>query len=136
MNNNKIPKNLQEIVLYNQNHAKEALKYGQSSLTDAQNNSSGTLTEPEYIKAILAREEVIREYDKIYLENEVDIIFDLAGSDLPPFTGFPCITIPVGTTKDNLSLGSSWAARRFDEASLLRVTYALEQILNARRNPL
>ena len=137
MNNNKIPKNLQEIILYNQNHAKEALKYGQSGLTDAQNNSSGTLTEPEYIKAILAREEIIREYDSIYLENKVDIIFDLAGSDLPPFTGFPCMTIPAGTTgEENLPLGSFWAARRFEEKSLIRVTYALEQILNARRNPL
>jgi Asp-tRNA(Asn)/Glu-tRNA(Gln) amidotransferase A subunit family amidase len=42
----------------------------------------------------------------------------------------------VGTTKDNLSLGSFWAARRYDEKSLIRVTYALEQILNARQNPL
>jgi amidase len=129
MQSGDVPKNLSEIILYNQAHAKEALKYGQGNLINAQNNSSGLLTEPEYIKAILAREEIIREYDAMFLDNEVDVIFDLAGSGLPPFTGFPSMTIPIGKTKDNLPLGSSWAARRFDEASLIRVTYALEQIL-------
>ena len=136
MNNGRIPKNLQEIISYNQNHAEEALKYGQGNLLECQNNTSGNLTEPEYLNAILAREEVIREYDKIYVENKVKVIFDLAGSGLPPFTGFPCMTIPIGTTKDNLPLGSSWAARRQDEATLVRVTYAIEQISGARRNPL
>jgi amidase len=46
MRNSRVPKNLREIILYNQNHEKEALKYGQSKLIYCQNNSSGTLTEP------------------------------------------------------------------------------------------
>ena len=46
------------------------------------------------------------------------------------------MTIPIGMGKDNLPFGSYWIARRFDEKSLIRVTYALEQILNARKNPL
>ena len=133
---NNVPKTLQEIIVYNQNNPKEALKHGQSTLLNAQNNASGTLTEPEYINAILAREDIINGYDKIFIENEIDILFDLAGTGLPPFTGFPYITIPVGMKKNNLSLGSSWAARRFEEKSLIRFAYALEQTLNARRNPI
>jgi amidase len=137
MNNNKIPKNLLEIILYNQNNAREALKYGQSTLINCQNTTSGNLTEPEYLNAIVKREEIIRGFDGIFTDNKVDVIFFLAGTGLPAFTGFPSMTIPVGTTdEDNLPLGSFWAARRFDEKSLIRVTYALEQILNARRNPL
>ena len=132
LNGKNIPHTLGDIIQYNQNHPKEALRYGQSALIEAQNNASGTLTEAEYINAILAREEIIKGYDNIFLENEIDVLFDLAGSGLPPFTGFPYMTIPVGATKDGLPLGSSWAARRFDEAALIRVTYALEQILADR----
>jgi amidase len=137
MNNGNIPKNLQEIILYNQNHAKESLKYGQSTLINCQNNTSGNLTEPEYLNTIVKREEIIRGFDGIFTDNQVDVIYFLAGTGLPAFTGFPSMTIPVGTTEENnLPLGSFWAARRFDEKSLIRVMYALEQILNTRRNPL
>jgi amidase len=136
MGNSNIPKNLQEIILFNQNHASEALKYGQSTLINAQNNTSGTLTEPDYINAILKREEIVKGFDSIFTENKVDVIFALAGTGLPAFTGFPSMTIPVGMSKDNLPLSSFWIARRFGEASLIRVAYAIEQILNARLNPL
>jgi len=129
------PKNLQEIITYNKNHAIEALQYGQSNLIHTQNNASGALTEAEYINGLLAREEMIRALDGMFTDNGVDVIFFLAGSGLSPLTGFPSMTIPVGTTQDGLPLGSFWVARRFDEGALLRVGYALEQILNARREP-
>jgi amidase len=136
MKNSNIPKNLQEIILYNQTRAHEALKYGQIKLIDAQNNASGTLTEPDYINVILEREKIIKGFDSIFTDNKVDVIFCMAGTGLPALTGFPSMTIPVGTGKDNLPIGSFWTTRRFDEKSLLRVTYGLEKILNARRNPL
>jgi len=136
MNSRNIPKNLHEIILYNQNHSREALKYGQSVLTDAQNNASGNLTEPEYINTIAEREETIRGFDGIFTDNKIDVMFCLAGTGLPAFTGFPSMTIPVEMGKDNLPVGVYWTARRFHEAALIRVTYALEQIINARRNPL
>jgi len=136
MGNGNIPKNLQEIISFNQNHAGEALKYGQSTLVNAQNNTSGTLTEPDYINTISKREEIIKGFDAIFTDNKVDVIFALAGTGLPAFTGFPSMTIPVGMAKNNLPLSSFWIARRFGEASLVRITYALEQILNARCNPL
>lgn len=134
--NDNSPKTLQEIILYNQNHAEKALKYGQSILIDAQNNASGNLTEPEYINALIKREELIHGFESVFTKNEVDIIFSLAGTGLPAMTGFPSMTIPVGKTKDNLPLGSFWIARRYDEKTLLRITYALEQILNTRFNPI
>ena len=130
-----VPKTLQEIILFNQNNSKEALKYGQSMLIDAQNNTSGTLTEPEYINVILEREEIIRGFDSIFTENKIDVIFSLAGTGLPALTGFPSMTIPVGMTKDNLPLGSFWIARRYDEAMLLKVMYAVEQILGLCLKP-
>jgi amidase len=135
LNNGNVPKNLQEIILFNQNN-REVLKYGQSKLIDAQNNTSGTLTEFDYINTILEREKIIQGFDSIFTDNKVDVIFCLSGTGLPALTGFPSMTLPVGLGNDNLPLGTFWTARRFHEASLIRVTYALEQILNARKNPL
>ena len=134
--NKNSPKNLQEIILFNQNHAKEALKYGQSDLLRCQNNTSGNLTEPDYLNAIVKREQIIKEFDDVFVENNVDVIFCLGGTRLSAYTGFPSMTIPFGMRKDNLPFGSFWTARRFDEKMLIRVAYALEQILNARVNPL
>ena len=131
-------KTLQDIILFNQNHSKEALKFGQNILINAQNDTSGNLTEPEYINAILSRENMIRLFDKIFIDNEIDVIYAIeigVESGIPPLTGFPSMTIPIGTGSDNIPLGSYWIARRYDEKSLIRVTYAMEQILNARRNP-
>lgn len=129
------PKTLQDIILYNQNHAERALKYGQAVLLEAQNNASGTLTEPDYLNALIKREELIRGFDSIFTDHQVDVILSLAGTGLPAMTGFPCMTIPVGQTKNGLPIGSFWMARRYHEKALLRVTYALEQILNARFAP-
>lgn len=129
------PKNLQEIILFNQNYAKEALKYGQSTLINCQNNVSGNLTEPDYINALIDREKIMQGFDSLFTENNVDVIFCLAGTGLPAFTGFPCMTMPVGMGNDNLPMGMFWTARRFHESSLIRITYALEQILNARQIP-
>jgi len=134
--NKNAPKNLQEIVLFNQNHANATLKYEQSHLLNCQNNASGNLTEPEYINAILKREEVIREFDEFFDKHNVDVIFDFAGTGISAFTGFPSMSIPIGMKKDGVPAGSIWMARRFDEKSLLRVTYAVEQLLNARKDPL
>lgn len=134
-NKGNVPKTLQEIILYNQNNAKEALKYGQNTLINAQIHASGALTEPEYINVMLEREEIIHGFDSIFLENKVDVIFSLAGTGLPALTGFPSMTIPIGMTKDNLPFGSFWIARRHDETALLKVAYAVEQILGLDLKP-
>jgi Asp-tRNA(Asn)/Glu-tRNA(Gln) amidotransferase A subunit family amidase len=86
---------------------------------------------------MLEREKTIQGFDSVFTDNNVDVIFFMSGgAGLPALTGFPSMTIPIGMSADNLPLGSFWAARRFDEKSLIRVGYAVEQILNARKNPL
>ena len=43
---------LQEIIQFNQRHASQTLRYGQPMLLLAQNERSGTLTEPQYLEAL------------------------------------------------------------------------------------
>jgi len=123
-------KTLKDIVEYNQVYASVALKYGQSILIDAENNTSGTMTEPEYLEALLERETSIVELDKLFDDNSIDIMLCETFTNIAPFTGFPSISIPIGQKTDALPIGSYWIARRFDEATLIKIAYAVEQALN------
>ena len=123
-------KTLKDIIEYNQAHAAAALKYGQDKLIDAENKTSGTLTEPEYLNALTEREKDIVRLDKLFDDNKIDVMLCEVMTNISSFTGFPGMTIPIGQKQDKIPVGSFWIARRFDEAALFKVTYALEQILN------
>ena len=120
---------LKDIIQYNQTNAPVALKYGQGVLLNAENRASGTLTEPEYIGALLEREKAAKSLDNIFAEHGVDVLLCDTMQIIAPLTGFPSMTIPVGQCKNNVPLSTYWIARRYDEASLLSATYALEQQL-------
>ena len=126
---------LKDIVQYNQDHASVALKYGQSLLTDTENNTSGTMTESEYLQALAEREKTIIALDRLFDNNGIDVMLCEAFTNIAPYTGFPCMSIPIGQGRDNMPIGSYWIARRFDEASLLRATYAAECGLGLRLRP-
>jgi amidase len=128
-------KTLKDIVEYNQAHSAIALKYGQSILLDAQNNTSGTMSEPEYIEALVERERTITELERLFNENNIDVMLCETFTNIAPFTGFPCMTIPTGQRSDKLPLDSYWIARRYDEAGLLKVVYAAEQLLGICMKP-
>ena len=128
-------KTLKDIIEYNQVNSAITLKYGQSILIDTENNTSGTLTELEYIEALEEREKTIAELDRLFDENSIDIMLCETFTNIAPFTGFPCMTIPIGQRKDNIPIGSYWIARRFDEATLLKVIYAIEQLMGLCLSP-
>ncbi len=54
---------------------------------------------------------------------------------IPPHTGMPGVTIPMGYTYDDLPAGLQIVARNFDEPNLIRVAYAYEQATLHRRPP-
>ncbi len=126
---------LGDIVRFNQAHAADALRYGQSRLLEAQNAASGRLTEAAYWEAMRAREALIAALDRAFDERTLDVLLCAAPSNIAPFAGFPAVTIPVGKRKDNVPVGSYWIARRFDEATLLKIAYAAEQALGVALLP-
>jgi len=129
-------KTLKDIIEYNQTHAQTALKYGQSLLLDAENNTTGAMTEPAYIKGLAKREETITELDKVFDDNRIDVMLCGVFTNISAFTGFPSMTIPIGQSDEtNIPIDSLWIARRFDEASLLKVCYAAEQLLGLSLRP-
>jgi len=128
-------KSLEDIIEFNQANAPNALRYGQSILLDTGNNTSGLLTEPEYIEALLSREKTIAELDKLFDDNKIEILLCENPTNIAPFTGFPAMTIPIGRRKNGLPIGSYWMARRFDEAAMIGATHAAEKLLGLMLRP-
>ena len=129
-------KTLKDIIEYNQAHGAVSLKYGQSILLDAENNTSGTMTESSYIEGLIEREKAIAELDKAFDDNHIDVMLNEVFTNIAPFTGFPSMTIPIGQSKNNnMPLDSYWIARRFDEVSLLKVCFVAEQLLGLSLRP-
>ncbi|MFC1481887.1 amidase [Candidatus Neomarinimicrobiota bacterium] len=60
--------------------------------------------------------------------------FSIASSTLPAVSGYPSITVPMGSVH-NLPVGLSFFGRAFSESTLLHITYAFEQATKARRSP-
>jgi amidase len=126
---------VQEIITFNQNHAGQALKYGQPILLRVQNETSGSLTEPEYLESLSKRERAIHALDEMFNMHKVDVLLCTQCEIVAPITGFPSMSIPIGSGEDRIPIGSYWIAKRYDEAVLLRITYAAENFLRVKCTP-
>ncbi|MCL2420404.1 MAG: amidase family protein [Defluviitaleaceae bacterium] len=108
-------KTLQDIVDFNEAHKDAALKHGQTVLLECLNESSGKLTEPEYIQALTLREEARHSLNKIFEDYGVDVLLcPDEETGIAPLTGFPAGTIP----KDMYFI-----TRPHDEETLIRAMY-------------
>ena len=124
-----------DIIAFNEAHAETAIPLGQHILLRAQNETSGRLIEPAYLEALAEREETIAELNRVFDENNIDIMLTETFSTLAPFCGFPSMTVPMGQRENRSPIPSYWMARRFDEAVLVKVGRAVEKLLNLNLRP-
>jgi Asp-tRNA(Asn)/Glu-tRNA(Gln) amidotransferase A subunit family amidase len=54
---------------------------------------------------------------------------------IPPHTGFPAITVPMGFTSDDLPAGLQIVGKLFEEPVIIRIAYAYEQATKHRKPP-
>jgi Asp-tRNA(Asn)/Glu-tRNA(Gln) amidotransferase A subunit family amidase len=54
---------------------------------------------------------------------------------IPPHTGFPAITVPMGFTSDNLPTGLQIVGKLFEETVIIQIAYAYEQATQHRKPP-
>ena len=121
------PKNLKEIIAYNEAHADVALKYGQGNLVAAANISENWKNEEVYVEALAQRRDAILLLDKYFDVHGIDVLVILsAHCALAAATGFPSLTMPLGKTADGLPIGCLLMARRFGEDVLLAAAKAIE----------
>jgi amidase len=129
------PTSLQEIIDYNQRHASRALKYGQPILLHVQNKTSGSLTEPEYLTSLAKRERAIHTLDEVFDTHHLDTLLCTQPEIVAPITGFASMSIPIGSHENRIPIGSYWIAKRYDEATLFRITFAAESLLEVKCVP-
>jgi len=139
---------LAEVIAYNEAHADIALKYGQNVLLLAE-ETSGTLTEPEYHASLNRNQEMARKgIDEVLSKHELDALFFLGnehGADLAARAGYPSITIPAGYAESGIIApggyttkgpqGVTFVGRAYAEPTLLRLAYGYEQATKHRVAP-
>lgn len=54
---------------------------------------------------------------------------------IPPHTGFPAITIPMGFTSEGLPAGLQIVGKLFEEPTIIKIAYAYEQATQHRKPP-
>jgi amidase len=126
---------VQEIIDFNQRQASQALRCGQPILLHVQNKTSGTFTEPEYLEALVKRERAIRVLDEMFDTCRVDVLLCTQPEIVAPITGFPSVSIPIGSHENRIPIGAYWIAKRYDEATLLRIAFAAETLLDVNCVP-
>ena len=129
---------LKELIEFNKEHPYEMLRYGQTVFL-ASEATSGTLTEPEYIR-MRARDNFLAR------ERGIDFLLDKYGLDalvypgigctmLSARAGYPAIAVPVGVTEENQPVSITFTSRAWTEPLLLAMAYAFEKATCFRKPP-
>jgi amidase len=133
---------LNDVVAFNRSDSRRSLKYGQTILRESERLTSGTLTEPEYIKARLEDLRICRRdgIDATMSDHSLDLLFfpSYTGCAVCARAGYPSITVPTGFTaseKGEMPFGITLSGKAFSEPELIRCAAALESELGARRPP-
>ena len=130
-------RSLKALIDFYGDHPKEGLKYGMSILQAAEYNTSGTLTDPVYIKDRIncLRSSRQNGIDKIMEEHKLDVLVCPGLTDLAPISGCPGINVPAGYQKDGTPFGINFIGRPFSEPVLIKAAYAYEQASKVRKAP-
>jgi amidase len=144
---------LKEIIEFNEKHPDQEMPYfGQDLLTKAQ--AKGPLTDKAYLAALKKNHDLSRAQgiDAVLGKNKLDALVAPTGG--PPWptdwingdhftggyssasavAGYPHITVPAGYVY-GLPVGISFFASAYSEPTLIKLAYAFEQAIKARRAP-
>ncbi|WP_196807175.1 amidase family protein [Candidatus Solirubrobacter pratensis] len=133
-------KSLADIIAYNDAHAQEALKYGETQLLASQ---ATDLTDPAQLATYTANRAASRgnartAIDNVLAQNDVEAIMTPAATltAIGARAGYPQLVVPAGysaTTRNPVGIAFNGTA--YSEAKLLAFGYAYEQATKLRRPP-
>ncbi|MCI1857071.1 MAG: amidase family protein [Sporolactobacillus sp.] len=129
---------LADLITFNQKHAVQALKYGQTIFEKAQRLSSN-LGERQYLAdraddIRLSRKEGI---DAVMKGRHLDALLfaGASGAELAAKAGYPSITVPAGFTSEGEPIGLTFTGQAFSEPRLIELAYSFEQASRRRKAP-
>lgn len=130
---------LKDIIEFNHAHPVETLRYGQSTLIDAEYTSSGTLTEPQYLRHRATDLKLCKDngIDATMKEYALDALLFPAdfGARITSRAGYPSIVVPSGYTSAGAPFGVTFSAQAYQEPTLIKLAYAYEQHSRVRQAP-
>jgi amidase len=124
-------RSLRDIIEYNNNHKELTLRYGQSLLIDAEENTNGDLSDPGYLERMIDREHYKKQIYELLREIPVCIMFQ--ENLFSQYVGLPVITIPHGLNNDGMPFGITITA--LSDTVLLKYAYYMEQLIGYRTAP-
>ena len=145
-------KTLADVIAFNEkNRDKEMPHFGQELFIDSE--KKGPLTDPKYLEALHKDRTLSREgIDTALQSSRLDALLALSvgpawrtdlvngdhylGSSTTPaaVAGYPSITVPAGEVA-GLPIGVSFFGTAWSEAKLIKLAYAFEQAMKARKPP-
>ena len=143
---------LAELIEYNSANAETVMPwFGQQDFEKAE--AKGPLSDPAYLEALEnSHIHVAKIIDVLFESHDLDAViaptngpswvtdwvngdsFSLSSSSPAAISGYPAVTMPMGEIH-GLPIGVTLMGAPFAEKKLIGLAYALEQKLQARRNP-
>lgn len=131
-------RSLADLIAFNLEHCDEELKwFGQEVFTAAE-ATSGDLTDPEYLAAKATNQGFGKSVIDGILAQGFDAVITPTfsfGTSPAAVSGYPSMAVPVGYTPTGRPVGLWLAASLLQEPALIRLGYAIEQLLQARVPP-
>lgn len=146
------PRNLSELIAYNDQHRDVEMPLFDQSLLIEANKADGNLTDQTYRRQRAAATGIAqRSIDDVLASKSLDAIVTLSGLPASPLdrpgdpkflsstrntsvAGYPNITVPAGFAGP-LPVGVSFLGTKYHDAQLLNFAYAYEQASHARQAP-
>ena len=122
---------LKDIIEFNNINQDRTLKYGQTLLLDAEENTKGDLSEIAYKKAMQDREETKKEV--LNRLSNVDVCIQFQENLILQYVGLPSMTIPLGLYNNGMPNGIFLTAQ--NDAALLKYAQIIEQLIGRRVPP-
>jgi amidase len=143
---------LADVIAFNEAEPRELALFGQELFLQAE--QTGGLDDPKYIEARATSlrlagaegiDRLMRDHDVVALIAPTtgpawttDVVngdhYGGAVSTMPAIAGYPHLTVPMGFVR-GLPVGMSFIAGKWQDARVLSLGYAFEQLTHARRDP-
>ena len=129
---------LADLIEFNQEQCADELKWFGQEVFEAAETTSGDLTDAEYLAAKATNQGFGKGVIDGFLHQGFDAVITPSfsfGTSPAAVSGYPSMAVPVGYTPSGRPVGLWLAAGFMQEPTLIRLGFAIEQLLQARVPP-
>ena len=129
---------LADLIQFNSDHCDQELRFFGQEIFELAEATSGDLTDPEYLAAKATNQGFGKTVIDGFLAQGFDAVITPSfsfGTSPAAVSGYPSMAVPVGYTPAGRPVGFWLAAGFMQEPTLIRLGFAIEQLLQARVAP-